>query len=62
MLVCVPGVGVLRCVGVCGLGCVMKLAVLIPEAGMVGCGDCPGVVGMDCVGVGSCGQSMGMDP
>ena len=57
--------GVLRCVGVCGFGCVMKLAALIPDAGIVdcvGCGDCPGVAGKDCEGVGSRGQSRGTDP
>ena len=48
--------------GVCGFGCVLKLVVLIPEAGMVGGGVWPGVAGIDCVGVGSCGQSMGIDP
>ena len=39
-----------------------KLIASIPEAGMVGCCECAGVVGMDCVGVGSRGQSIGMEP
>ena len=60
-----PGVGVSRCVGVCVLVGVIKLAVLIPDAGIVVCCDCPGVWVMccvDCVGVGSRGQSSGTAP
>ena len=40
-----PGVGASRCVGVCVLAGVIKLAVLIPDAGIVVCCDCPGVWG-----------------
>ena len=60
MLFCVGEVGVWGWVGVCVLVCEMKLFGSTPEAGMVGCCDWAGVPAVDCVGVGSLGQSMGI--